>query len=41
MSVGNNGVGVVGVAWQVQLMACKFIYPDGSGFISDAITCIV
>ena len=38
--VGNNDVGIVGVAWQAQLMACKFIHPDGSGFISDAITCI-
>ena len=37
---GNNGVGVAGVAWRVKLMACKFLNNGGSGFISDAITCI-
>jgi subtilisin family serine protease len=39
-AVGNNSVGVVGVAWRVQLMACKFIDPQGHGTISDAITCM-
>jgi len=39
-AVGNNGIGVVGVAWRVQLMACKFISSSGSGYVSDAITCI-
>jgi len=33
-------VGVVGVAWRVQLMSCKFIDSQGNGAISDAITCI-
>jgi len=32
-AVGNNGVGVVGVNWNVSLMALKFI--DGSGSGSD------
>lgn len=36
---GNNGRGVAGVAWQVQIMACKFADNSG-GAISDAIACI-
>ncbi|SDS43056.1 S8 family serine peptidase [Opitutus sp. GAS368] len=39
-AVGNNSVGVVGVAWRVQLMALKFIDAQGNGAISDAVTCI-
>ena len=38
--VGNNGVGVVGVAWGVRLMGCKFLSDSGSGTDSDAIRCI-
>ena len=38
--VGNNGKGVVGVAWQAQIMACKFLASSGSGATSDAIACI-
>jgi subtilisin family serine protease len=38
--VGNNGVGVVGVAWGVKLMGCKFLSDSGSGTDSDAIRCI-
>ena len=38
--VGNNGRGVAGVAWQVKLMACKFLSSSGSGTSSDAIRCI-
>ena len=38
--VGNNGKGVVGVAWNVRIMACKFLNSGGSGYISDAVTCI-
>ncbi|NDB96411.1 MAG: hypothetical protein EBZ78_09680, partial [Verrucomicrobia bacterium] len=38
--VGNNGVGVTGVAWGVKLMACKFLSSTGSGADSDAVTCI-
>jgi subtilisin family serine protease len=37
---GNNGVGVVGVAWQVQIMALKFLNHATDGSISDAIECI-
>jgi subtilisin family serine protease len=39
-AVGNNGVGVVGVAWQARIMALKFLDSDGSGYTSDAIACI-
>jgi len=38
--VGNNTVGITGVAWQLPIMACKFIDAQGQGSISDAITCI-
>lgn len=39
-AVGDNGLGVVGVAWRVQLMACKFMDATGNGAVSDAIQCI-
>lgn len=39
-AVGNNGVGVAGVAWQTQIMALKFLNAQGSGPISDAILAI-
>lgn len=37
---GGNGVGVVGVNWNVKLMGCKFLGKDGSGSLSDAIKAI-
>ncbi len=39
-AVGNNSVGMVGVCWQVQLMACKFLDATGTGTIDGAITCL-
>ena len=39
-AVGDNGVGVTGVAWQARIMALKFLDGDGSGYTSDAIACI-
>jgi len=39
-AAGNNGKGVAGVAWRVQIMACKFLDSTGNGFVSDAIECI-
>jgi len=41
-AVGSNNVGVVGVAWRVRMMDCKFLNTigQGAGSISDAITCI-
>ena len=32
----NNGIGVAGINWRVQIMALKFLGPDG-GYTSDAI----
>lgn len=39
-AVGNNGIGVVGVSWKTQIMALRFLGPDGAGTTSDAIKCI-
>jgi subtilisin family serine protease len=39
-AVGNNGVGVVGVNWQVKILACKMIASNGSGALSDALECL-
>lgn len=38
--VGNNGVGVTGVAWNVKLMAGKFLSSTGSGSSANAIKAI-
>ncbi len=37
---GNNAAGVVGVNWDVQIMACKFLNSSGAGSTSDAIRCL-
>jgi subtilisin family serine protease len=37
---GNNSKGVVGVAWRVQIMACKCFNASKVGFDSDIIQCI-
>jgi subtilisin family serine protease len=37
---GNNGLGVVGINWNVQLLTCKFLDSNGSGQTSDAISCL-
>jgi len=39
-AVGNNGIGIVGVNWNVKLMGTKFLDSGGSGTTSDAISCI-
>jgi subtilisin family serine protease len=39
-ALGNNGLGVVGVAWDVQIMACKCLSDQGTGSISDLIVCL-
>ncbi len=39
-AIGDNGKGGTGVAWRVQIMACKFLDSAGNGFNSDAIACI-
>lgn len=38
--VGNNGRGVVGVAWRAQIMALKFMDADGYGYTSDGVLAI-
>lgn len=37
---GNDGIGIAGVNWDVQIMALKFLGADGSGTTSDAIEAI-
>jgi subtilisin family serine protease len=39
-AVGNNAKGIAGVAWNVRIMACKFLDANNRGAISDAIECI-
>src|SRR4029077_3549531 len=39
-AAGNNGVGVVGVNWNVKLMPCKFLGASGSGSTAGAIACL-
>src|SRR6185503_2147614 len=38
--VGNNGIGISGVAWRVKIMICKFLNSDGRGYDSDALRCM-
>jgi hypothetical protein len=39
-AVGNNSIGVVGVNWNVSIMACKFLNSDGEGYTSGATECL-
>ncbi len=39
-AVGNNGIGVAGVAWSVELVAIKFLDDRGDGTLEDAIAAI-
>ncbi len=39
-AVGNNSLGVVGVARNVKILSCKFIGADGFGTVADAIECL-
>ncbi|MBN1559200.1 S8 family serine peptidase [candidate division KSB1 bacterium] len=39
-AVGNNGVGVVGVNWNVKMVPLKFLDSNGSGSSADAIKAI-
>lgn len=39
-ATGNNGVGVVGVNWDVTMIGCKFLSDSGTGTTEDAIACI-
>ena len=39
-AVGNNGVGISGVNWNVKIMPLRFLNESGSGYTSDAIDAI-
>ena len=39
-AAGNNNLGVSGVNWNVQLLACKFIDANGDGTTDAAVTCL-
>ena len=39
-AVGNNGTGVVGVNWDVQIMSLRFLDESGSGYTSDAVDAV-
>ena len=39
-AVGNNGLGVAGVAWHAQIMALKFLDNTGNGVVSDMVECL-
>ena len=39
-AVGNNNIGVTGVAFNTRVMALKFLNSSGTGTISDAIACL-
>lgn len=39
-AVGNNSTGISGVNWNIRIMALKFLDSSGSGYDSDAITCL-
>ena len=39
-AIGNNNEGVVGVCWNVRIMALKFLSSSGPGWGSDAILCV-
>ena len=38
--IGGTGVGIKGVAPQVQLMACKYMNAQGQGMLSDEVACL-
>ncbi|HNB72671.1 MAG TPA: S8 family serine peptidase [Acidobacteriota bacterium] len=39
-AVGDNGEGIVGVNWNVRIMALKFLSGHGGGSLNDALECI-
>lgn len=39
-AAANNGTGVAGVNWSIDIMALKFLDSRGSGTISDAVECL-
>ena len=39
-AVGDNGIGVAGVVWNVRIMGMKFLSSSGSGSLDDAVSAI-
>lgn len=39
-AVGNNGAGIAGVNWKVQLLGCKFMDSTGKGYFSGILSCL-
>jgi len=39
-AVGDNGIGVAGINWNVGIAGCKFLSSSGSGTTSNAIKCV-
>lgn len=39
-AVGNNGIGIAGINWHVQIVPCKFLGWDGSGYTDGAVECL-
>jgi hypothetical protein len=39
-AVGNNGIGVAGVNWNVRLLPCKMFNAEGVGTIAAAVACL-
>ena len=39
-AVGNNGIGVVGVCWNVKIMGLKFLSASGSGSTANAVLAV-
>ncbi|HPG41324.1 MAG TPA: S8 family serine peptidase [bacterium] len=37
-AIGNNGIGVAGVCWNVKLMALKYLNDESSGWTNDMLT---
>ena len=39
-AVGNNGIGITGVDWNVQVLPLKFMDASGAGYTSDAVSAL-
>jgi len=39
-ATGNNGIGVVGLNWNIRILPCRFMNAAGSGRISGAVECL-
>jgi thermitase len=39
-AIGNNGIGVVGVNWNVRMLSCKVFDANGSGSTDGAVDCL-